>query len=613
MNSEHLRTFIWLRWRLFIRQLQRGGKANQVILVILAVGIVLGVLFFSVTSFVAGLFAGEVPADKLPAVVMYAWDLAVILFIISWGSGLIAELQRAEALSLEKFLHLPVSLGGVFVLNYVSSLPCLTMAMFLPVVLGFSVAFCFSIGPAMLMVLPLLASFLLMVTALSYQFQGWLASLMVNKRRRRSIIVGATFLFVLLCQLPNVINIVRPWGGRHKPDLPPPPQNIDVEDWIAKGGQLADKKDEQAQERDDRTFAEVTRMVRFVSVFLPPGWLPIGAMAAAEGSVWPALLGTLGMGLIGTASLWRAYRTTIRLYTGQFTGTPSAERAVRGADVPTVGKEQARQPVARSTGNLLERRLPWVSEQAAVIALGGFRSLLRAPEVRMLLLTPVFFLLIFGATLFRPDFKIPDVFRPFLGFAAFGLALFSLTGIVGNQFGFDRSGFRVFVLSPAPRREILLGKNLSVMPLALALALLPLIIVQFIQPAGFEHLLAEPARFITMYLLFCMLANWLSLLAPMPIAAGSLKPTNVKVIPVLLQFACIFLLPIFLAPALLPLGIEYLLQDEGWTRGVPVYALSSVILCAVIVVVYRLVLSWQGGVLQSFELDILRTITTKAE
>jgi len=46
--------------------------------------------------------------------------------------------------------------------------------------------------------------------------------------------------------------------------------------------------------------------------------LPFGA-AAAKGNARAALFGTLGPGLIGTGSLWHAYRTTVRLSIGQYT------------------------------------------------------------------------------------------------------------------------------------------------------------------------------------------------------------------------------------------------------------------------------------------------------
>ena len=93
-----------------------------------------------------------------------------------------------------------MSIKGAFLINYLSSLVSLNMVVFLPAMVGLSLGLAFGRGPAMLILLPLVGAFLLMVTALTYQFQGWLASLMVNQRRRRTIIVLVTMAFVLLCQ-----------------------------------------------------------------------------------------------------------------------------------------------------------------------------------------------------------------------------------------------------------------------------------------------------------------------------------------------------------------------------------------------------------------------------
>src|SRR5262249_21247827 len=133
------------------------------------------------------------------------------VFLFFWAIGLLADLQRSESLALDKFMHLPVSLTGAFLINYLSSLFSITLILFLSALVGFSLGLLFARGPALLAQLPLLAAFLFMVTALTYQFQGWLASLMVNKRRRRTVIVVVTMVFVLLCQLPNLINFLAPW------------------------------------------------------------------------------------------------------------------------------------------------------------------------------------------------------------------------------------------------------------------------------------------------------------------------------------------------------------------------------------------------------------------
>src|SRR5205085_5802193 len=118
-------------------------------------------------------------------------------------------LQRSEVLAMDKFLHLPVSLLGAFLINYVSSsLLSVSLALFAPAMLGLALGLTLRRGPAMLLVLPLLAAFLLMVTALTYQFQSWLASLMTNKRRRRSIIAVVTVAFILLCQAPQLLQFL---------------------------------------------------------------------------------------------------------------------------------------------------------------------------------------------------------------------------------------------------------------------------------------------------------------------------------------------------------------------------------------------------------------------
>jgi ABC-2 type transport system permease protein len=572
VNGEHFRAFVWLHWRLRLNQLRRGGIANVVLLVILTVAVLLlaGILF--VTGFLVGLFA---LAEVSSPIVLYVWDGLVAAFLFFWVIGLITELQRSEAVSLEKFLHLPVSLTGAFILNYLSSVFRLSLIVFLPAMAGLTLGLICGRGPAMLLLLPLLAAFLLMVTALTYQFQGWLASLMANKRRRRTIIVLVTAALILIVQLPQLLNLLL----------------------IREGG-VQIQTPEQLRQKSE----QVERTARLVNLWLPPGWLPLGAMAAAEGDVLPALLGTLGLALIGTASLWRAYRTTLRLYTGKFTSGKK-----RPAPAAPPAKTEKRPP------RLLEKDLPWLSEQAAAIALGGFRSLTRAPEVKMLLLTPVILGVIFGGMFLRGPPEMPEAVRPLLALGGMAMVLFTLVQLVGNQFGFDRNGFRVFVLCPARRRDILLGKNLAVAPLGLGLGLVAAVLVEMLYPMRLDYLLALPPQMVTMYLLFCLLANGLSILAPMRIAAGTLKPANTALVPILLQVAFIFLLPLALAPTLLPLGAELVLASHGWVEGVPVCLVLSLVECVAVIYVYRLVLGLQGGWLQARERKILNIVTTKAE
>lgn len=631
MNSQHLRAFLWLRWRLRINQLRRGGTANFVILTILAIAASVAAVGFFVGFFSIGLFA---LTDVSPDGLMYLLDGAVIAFLFLWTTGLLSELQRSEVLSLDKFLHLPVSLTSAFLINYFSSLPSVSLLWFLSAMLGLNLGLIFSRGIAMLWLLPMLAAFVFMVTALTYQFQGWLASMMTNPRRRRTIITVAAMIVLLLTQAPNLVNIFRPWQSRPKPGPPPSLSQEEKEllndintgkkplkDLPKRMAELKRQEEHYREEQERSAKVNEERWhptqdtIRLLNRLLPPGWLPAGVEAADEGRPFPIALAILGPALIGTASLWRAYRTTLRLYTGQYTSGQAAVLPSRSAS-----KTGAQPSIAHRDGKtvyhsraLLEKRLPWLSEQVTVIALAGFRSLLRAPEAKMFLLTPLLMLVVLGpaflAGMGRAD--VPEVLGPLFAFGAMVMILFGMSQLLGNQFGFDRDGFRVFILSPARRRDILLGKNLAIAPFALTLATLAVGVVQIFYPMRWDHLLALGPRFVSMYLLYCLPANALSILAPMRISSGSFQPARPRGIVILSQLLFMFLCPPVLALTLLPLGIEYAAEAMGWRYGIPLDLFFSVLGCALIVCIYGLLLRWQGEWLQAREQKILQIVTTR--
>ena len=363
-----------------------------------------------------------------------------------------------------------------------------------------------------------------------------------------------------------------------------------------------DAKDSTGPE-DVQQDQQIEEMLWYLNLWLPVGWLPLGAMSAAEGSVWPGLLGTLGLTCIGAASLHRAYSTTLRLYTGHYTGRKK-QTAIVASEPNPPGKTAVR---------LLEKELPWLSEETAAIALASFRSLLRAPEAKMMMLTPLIMVVIFGSMLIANRLQPPEVLRPMMAFGGMAMAMLGMVQLVGNQFGFDRSGFRVYVLCSASRRDILLGKNLAFAPLALGLATVMALVLECIFPMRVEHLLAVIPQMISIVLLVCLLANFLSILAPMPIAAGSLRPSRPRLVPMVMQMGFVVLLPVVLAPTVAPLWIQYAHERLLSIKGVPTCLLLSALECAAVVYLYRTVLNWQGSFLQSREQRILEIVTTKAE
>jgi hypothetical protein len=154
---------------------------------------------------------------------------------------------------------------------------------------------------------------------------------------------------------------------------------------------------------------------------------------------------------------------------------------------------------------------------------------------------------------------------------------------------------------------------LILLVLALGMAAVILTVIQMACPLRLDHFLAMFPQFVSMFLLFCLLANLVSIYTPMHIPAGALRPTNPKLIPILLQLVMIFcLFPMSQAPTLLPWGIEAALEWQGWTKGIPVCLMLSLAECAAVVVLYHFCLNWQGGLLQSREQKILETVTGRA-
>lgn len=584
MNWDQLKTILWLRWRLTRNQSARSGGLGAIVAVLILVGA--GML--AVGSFAGTLLGGILGLGEVkPMVIWGIWLGLALGFLFLWLIGLINELQRSESIDLQRLMHLPVALGQIFVINYLASHLMLSVLLLVPAMMGMSIGLAISRGPIMLLLAPLALSMVFMISAWTYCLRGWLATLMSNPRRRRTVIMGITLGFILLAQAPNLyFNLLRRSDRQAKP---------------ASGStsQL---------EREARNNRRQEKLDQFLGVqkFVPPLWLPAGAHALAEGRVWPALWGTLGGLVLGGLGLRRAYQSTLRFYHGDTGG--KAALPIKSEPVAAAAKSSV--PVGR---NFLERKIPGVPEPAAALALATFRSLLRAPEVKMawgssFLVT----LIVGGSLLFRSNLNMPDAAKPFLVTGAVSFSIFMLVQFFVNQFGFDRDAFRALILSPTERRLILLGKNLACLPVGLfGLILLIVMAVRFrLSP---DIVLATVFQLVTLLLLAGMLGNLLSILVPYRIQPGSMKPTKMPALATLVMVGCHLLFPVMMAPAFVPPLAEWLWQRFGGMAFVPVNLLLSVALAALATLAYWQTLAPLGRMLQRRETKILAVVTVEVE
>jgi hypothetical protein len=244
----------------------------------------------------------------------------------------------------------------------------------------------------------------------------------------------------------------------------------------------------------------------------------------------------------------------------------------------------------------------------------GLRSMLRGPEGKMMLLTPLFMLGFFAIMIFwRSNRSVPQQAVSFVGLGAIGIVLLSFVQVLCNQFGYDRGGFRALLLSPSPRRHILLGKNLSFAPFALGTGAVALIIIQLSLSLPLTHLLATALQLPVAYLLFCLMGNVVSMLAPAVMVRGAIRPGKSRLVTVFTHLLATFLSPLTILPAGLFLGLEVLFHNFTGLNGIPIYLPATLVELPLVIWIYWKVLPWQGALLQKRQQAVLEAVVARSE
>jgi hypothetical protein len=454
-----------------------------------------------------------------------------------------------------------------------------------------------------------------MITAWTYCLRGWLASLMANQRRRRTIMVAIAMTMMLVGQLPNLyFNVFR----TREPHSRRGPRTAETE---------------AAKERRKEETSQTVALAARIHPFVPLLWLPDGARHVAAGRAWAAVLECSGCVLLGMLGLRRAYRTTLRYYQGDVGQTARAKtngKASAAQPLPALDPANPAAPAgplgpalslskgpARPTscrGGLLEVQFRRIPDEALAVALATLRSLSRAPEVKMAFAMPLLATVVLGVIfLGRTRAALPDEVKPFLASGVVGMLWFLLFQFFSNQFGYDRQSFRTFVLSATDRRLILLGKNLAIVPVVAGMGILLLGIGTFLAKLPLLDTVAAIFQLVTMLAILCLAGNCLSIIAPYRVQGGSMKAAKVPVKSMLLGLAGTALLPILLVPVYVAPLAGLLWQIAGGSPLVPVNLLLSMILAAGTLLLYWAVLTPLGRLFQQREQLILEIVSSDLE
>ena len=545
-----------------------GGLA----VLVLAIGIGSSVVAAAM-AFVLGI--ALLPGAE-PQVLMLVWDGVIALFLMLWLTGLLIQLQLGgESLSLDKLLHMPISPSSAFFLNFLGSQLRVSLIIFIGVMFGLAAASVAVLGVAHLVLFPPILGLAALVTCVTHQFQSWLGRLFANKRRRGTVVAVAVLVFVLLVNLPALLNRSL-LGG-------------DVSWGMEQIGQWA-----------------------FVAnALFPPGWLALGAWGAAGGGVWIGALATVAMFGIAFLSLRHSYRKTLDAIA---LDDRPGRRAIRARDKPKPG------PVAPKTGlalamppalgKMLEPIMRHVPDHSRAVAWVALRLWIRGPQGKMVLLSPLLLIMLYlvifrGVT--QGDWGEQSAIGHLPVLAMLGFMIMMAFNLFSNVFGQDGNGFRAVVLAGVPPTQLLFGKNLALLPYALAIGALIIAVLQWVHPLPATHVLANFAQLLVLYLVGCVLGNSFSIRAPWPMSATSMGMRNATAVSFLASFLLLLVLFAFIAPLQIPIRLEMRLAAAG--SSFPLYLIFSLLELAVVGFIYRRLLRSKGRLLATRMESILDRVT----
>jgi hypothetical protein len=100
---------------------------------------------------------------------------------------------------------------------------------------------------------------------------------------------------------------------------------------------------------------------------------------------------------------------------------------------------------------------------------------------------------------------------------------------------------------------------------------------------------------------------------PYRVQQGTLKPTKMPGLAMLVLMLCHMLFPLAMVPVFVPPLADFLWQTAGWSNAVPVNLILSVTLAALVSLAYWQAIGPLGRLLQRRETRILAVVTVEVE
>jgi hypothetical protein len=556
---SQLRALVWLKWTLFRNSLRsRKAVAGRVasvlgtaaaLLIALTIGAALGLATYTFMSSGGGGAAADAGESGRAA---FLFMLIVFVMLYMMWAIVPLGLGGGSQFDAGRMLLYPISLGKLFVIDWLSELTSLSSIFAVPVVLGVAVG----AGAARGSFAKALAA-AVCVVALGVAFTKLLStavgSLMRRKRTRGEAVLAI---------LGGALGLAGAFMGQLAPVV--------------------------------ARHADSIRGVR---------WTPPGAAAVALSSgLHPDGVGVYALALATLA----AYTLVFVLITYYI-----ARRMALGIGG---GAKKARARRAEGTGGArayVGWRLPLMSPQLSALVEKELRYALRNVQLRVVAIMAVGLTIVLrltplgGGSRGRQGMSWGSV-EPYAEGARMVFSVLYVFTLVSplttNLFGYDGAGMRSLVLAPLDRRKLIVGKNIAGLIITFVLASAAVLANGVIfNDLSWQTLLFASLSFVFFASLFALVGNWMSMHFPKRLEFG--KRMNRSGV------AGLLLVPLFLA-LLVPPALAVFAGYVARSLAVKYVILAAFALAAV--GLYLLLLPRQGRALERRELEILESVTGRS-
>ena len=478
-----LRTFAWMRWRVFVNSLESTGARDRLerfSIAIEQVGPIMAAVF-TIPSMIAlaglGAAGGYLLAAGSGRPLLL--ELVRYLLLAATGMSIIGPLlmPAADRTNPVRLLLLPISRPTLYLSQAAAAMTDLWVLLAQPLVIALPLGL--AAGGAFVSALTALAAGVVLVAILAGITA--LATSVIHllvRDRRRSELLALAFILVLpiVGMLPGLLDASRRHGETGKRSRPAPPPL-----WVqTAAGRIAAVAPSELYLRTTGFQFEDRK---------PAVAPPLAALAAT------ALL-IHGAGLLLFGKLLDS------------PGTTSVRRARAARDVPG-------------------RRIPLLSPGASAVALAQLRLAMRTSRGRSTMLSPVFVCLVFAVLVRRAggmEFGFTTLHGG-LSVATFGgfLSLVVTLPILMNQFAVDGAGLTLVLLSPLSDRDVLAGKAMGNALIALGPTAACLVVAALVFQTGSPALwISIPLALVATYAIVAPLAAIFSAVFPRAVDMNSI-------------------------------------------------------------------------------------------